>query len=208
MDPERHHGALTEPATEIDRALQAALAVEPSPEFVARVRRRVANEHQPAAPGWRWPWLLSAAGAAAAAIAIIVVVSRPHETASVTPIAQALKPARPGQPLGVRPEPLVAARPDPVEGRVHPREPALVRRANGPAPQPIAPEPEVLIDPREAMALRQLITGTRDGSLDLSAALRATSPTAMELPELSDVVIVPITIEPLEPAAGAEGVRP
>ena len=27
-------------------------------------------------------------------------------------------------------------------------------------------------------------------------------------PELSDVVIVPITIEPLEPAAGAEGVRP
>jgi hypothetical protein len=208
MGPERHGGAMTEPATEIDRALQAALAVEPSPEFVVGIRRRVANEHPPAAPGWRWPWLLSAAGAAAAAIAIIVVVSRPHETASVTPIAQALQPARAGQPLGVRPGPLVAARPDPVEGRVHPREPALVRRANGPAPQPIAPEPEVLIDPREAMALRQLITGTRDGSLDLSAALRATSPTAMELPELSDVVIVPITIEPLEPAAGAEGVRP
>ncbi len=69
-------------------------------------------------------------------------------------------------------------------------------------------EPEILIDPREAIALRQLITGTRDGSLDLSAALVATSPTAMELPELSDVVIVPITIEPLAPAAGAEGVRP
>ena len=59
MGPERHDGALTEPATEIDRAVQAALAVEPSPEFVARVRRRVANEHEPAAPAWRWPWRLS-----------------------------------------------------------------------------------------------------------------------------------------------------
>jgi hypothetical protein len=91
---------------------------------------------------------------------------------------------------------------------VHPRESALVRHATEPAPQPTAPEPEVLIDPREAMALRQLITGTRDVSLDLSAALRATSPSAMELPELSDVVIAPIIIEPLAPAAGAEGVHP
>jgi hypothetical protein len=207
MDPERHHGALTEPATEIDRALQAALAVEPSPEFVARVRTRVANAHEPAAPAWRSPWLLSAAGAAAAAIAVIVV-SRPHETANVTPIAQVLKPARAGQPLGARPEPVVATRPEPVQGLAHPREPVVVIRATGPAPQPTAREPEILIDPREAMALRGLITGTRDGSLDLSAALRATSPTAMNLPEVSDVVIVPITIEPLEPAAGAEGVRP
>ena len=58
------------------------------------------------------------------------------------------------------------------------------------------------------MALRRLITGTRDGSLDLSAAIQATTPAAMELPEISDVVIAPITIEPLAPDAGAEGVRP
>jgi hypothetical protein len=102
----------------------------------------------------------------------------------------------------------VNARPEPVEGRARGRERAELVRPTAATSQPIATEPEILIDPREAVALRRLITGTRDGSLDLSAALQATTPAAMELPEISDVVIVPINIEPLAPAAGAEGVRP
>ena len=67
-------------------------------------------------------------------------------------------------------------------------------------------EPEVLIDPAETRALRRLIAGTRDGSLDLSAALRATTPTAMDLPPIDALAIAPLTIDPLTPS-GEEGVR-
>jgi len=56
---------------DIDRALAKALAVEPSPEFLARVRMRIANE--PAPLDWRWSWML-AAGTCTIAIAIAVTV--------------------------------------------------------------------------------------------------------------------------------------
>jgi len=71
----------------------------------------------------------------------------------------------------------------------------------------IRPEPEILLDPAETRALRRLIAGTREGSLDLSAALRATTPTAMDLPPVDAIVIAPLTIDPLTPS-GEEGVRP
>ena len=104
MDAERRHDALTGPATGIDRALQAALAIEPSPEFVARVRARIAN--QPAAPAWRWPRLVAAASLVAAAIAIAVAVSRPRETTMPVPVAQTLNPVQVGRPATMQSETL------------------------------------------------------------------------------------------------------
>jgi hypothetical protein len=68
-------------------------------------------------------------------------------------------------------------------------------------------EPEILIDVREAAALQRLITGVRDGRVDLSPVLHASTPEAMNLPPIDNIVIPPITIEPLAPQPGAEGVR-
>lgn len=68
-------------------------------------------------------------------------------------------------------------------------------------------EPDILVDPREARAMRLLISATRDGSLDLSAALRAATPTVMALPPIATIVIAPLSIDPLTPS-GEEGVRP
>ena len=73
--------------------------------------------------------------------------------------------------------------------------------------RPAGGEPEILIDPREAAALRWLITGTRDGSLDLSAALQTTMPAASDPPPLSEIAIPLITIDPITPEAGDEGAR-
>lgn len=56
---------------DIDRALAAALAVEPSPEFLARVRMRVASDPEPS--DWRFSWVF-AAGACTIAIAIAVTM--------------------------------------------------------------------------------------------------------------------------------------
>ena len=62
----------------LDRELAAALAVDPSPEFVARVRARVANE--PAPSFWRVPRLMLAAGALAVVVVAAVSVSRVDRT--------------------------------------------------------------------------------------------------------------------------------
>ena len=58
----------------LDREIAGLLAVDPSPEFVAKVRERVAGEPEPGM--WRFGWV--AAGAAAVAVlALAVVASRP-----------------------------------------------------------------------------------------------------------------------------------
>jgi hypothetical protein len=219
MRAERDDAAMIEAPTEIERALQTALAIEPSPEFVARVRTRLA--HEPVASVWRPAWLMVSAGAMAAAIAIAIVVSNPHQQTPASPAAE----QRRSQAESPRPGalPAEAARRDAATtnetgGDAMPRrprqlpavQPSAMTRASEPlasAGRPASGEPEILIDPREAAALRWLITGTRDGSLDLSAALQTTMPAAPDPPPLSEIAIPLITIDPITPEAGDEGAR-
>jgi hypothetical protein len=68
-----------DPMNDLDRELTAVLRVEPSPEFAARVRARIATEPGPAR--WRMPRLaLAAAGVAIAVLAVNVISSRPEST--------------------------------------------------------------------------------------------------------------------------------
>jgi len=193
MDAERRDEALT--ASALDGEIRAALDVDPSPEFLARVRTGIASEPRQAA--WRWPWMFAAAGAMATLIAIAIVVSGPHEVSSVLPADRMPLQARTVAPFSQ----IV-----PVASGFSRTERSAEAFALRPAAhQP--PEPEILIDPRESMALRRLIAGTREGTLDLSAALQATTPTTMDLPPLSEIAIPVITIDPITPEAGDEGAR-
>jgi hypothetical protein len=213
MDADRRDGALTGSA--LDREIRAALDVDPSPEFLARVRTGIASEPRRAA--WRWSWVV-AAGAMAALIAVVILVSRPRELSPVVPADRAPLEARTVAPFSQ----LVFVASDFSRTKVaaasgfgrtvarsaeafalQPREPA--RSAEAFALQPR--EPEILLDPAETRALRRLIAGTREGTLDLSAALQATTPTAMDLPPLSEIAIPVITIDPITPEAGDEGAR-
>ena len=193
MDAERRDEALT--ASALDGEIRAALDVDPSPEFLARVRTGIASEPRQAA--WRWPWMFAAAGAMATLIAIAIVVSGPHEVSSVLPADRTPLQARTVAPFSQ----IV-----PVASGFSRTERSAEAFALRPAAhQP--PEPEILIDPRESMALRRLIAGTREGTLDLSAALQATTPTTMDLPPLSEIAIPVITIDPITPHGGEEGAR-
>ena len=193
MDAERRDEALT--ASALDGEIRAALDVDPSPEFLARVRTGIASEPRQAA--WRWPWMFAAAGAMATLIAIAIVVSGPHEVSSVLPADRMPLQARTVAPFSQ----IV-----PVASGFSRTERSAEAFALRPAAhQP--PEPEILVDPRESMALRRLIAGTREGTLDLSAALQATTPTTMDLPPLSEIAIPVITIDPITPEAGDEGAR-
>jgi hypothetical protein len=200
----------------IDREIQAALAVDPSPEFLARVRTRIAAE-PPGGATWL-PWKLVAAAVMAAIVAAVVVMSRPPEKTSRTATAQGDIRLTPEvsieQPRG--PEPSRASADSthrPVQAPVAQRR-APARRLTPPPAQSearlvaaVPAEPDILVDPREARAMRLVIRAARDGRFDLWTALRAATPTVMELPPIAAIVIAPLAIDPLTPS-GEEGVRP
>ena len=71
----RHEVTMSDDA--LDRELRAALNVEPSPEFLARVRGRVADESPVVARPLALRWLTMSAGATVAAIAVAVFLWSP-----------------------------------------------------------------------------------------------------------------------------------
>jgi hypothetical protein len=69
----------------IDRELSDLLAVEPSPEFAARVRTRIAQQPEPALAWWRWA-VSSVAVAAVIVLAIAAVIRRAPAGRPVAPV--------------------------------------------------------------------------------------------------------------------------
>ena len=83
MDGHRHADPLTDESS-LDREIESMMAVEPSPQFVARVRARVAQEPEPGR--WRASWLFAPAGAVA--IVIVAVIAWP----SLEPVPSSVAP--------------------------------------------------------------------------------------------------------------------
>jgi hypothetical protein len=190
----------------LDRELQAMLGLDPSPEFVARVRARVADDPSPASR-WFGVWTIVASAVAVAAIAIVaLVVGRDART--VPPSGQPVLDSRSATlPVWTAPDLTGRSR---VQSAGTDR-PARAGHSETPAVREAATsqraEPEILLDPREAAALRALIFGTRDGRIDLAPLVNASTPSVMELPPVVDIEIPLITIDPITPGTGEEGVR-
>jgi hypothetical protein len=214
MDDQRHAAALTAEAAgdEIARDIARALAVDPSPEFVARVRTQIANEPAPAV--WRISWrtvCFAGGPVIAAAIVLAVVLMRPdHAPAPVENTALVARSL--GETLVV---PYVGSGFLTAEASAK-----AVSRTSGQygvsafrrttaspakAGRPIRSLP--LLDPRETQALRALLAGVRTNRVDLSPLLTPTAQSPTATPAASDLVITPIAIEPLAPQGGAQGER-
>jgi hypothetical protein len=202
----------------IDEDIRAALDVDPSPEFVAQVRTRIATEEAPSA--WRWSWGVAIASALVASAVLVVFVSR-QQTRPSTSVAGTAVAASDNRPASDAP---TLERNDSVPrseasgrrsktvarqgGAVSRQARSLATETNALTMRTERSEPEILIDPREASALLQLITGVRDGRIDLRAAQTIASPAPAEVEPVAAIVIAPITIEPIAPMLGAGGVRP
>lgn len=183
----------------IEEGIREALDVDPSPEFMARVRTRIATG--PAPSPWRRSWTIAAAAALAVTVVIAFTVSRPQRTTVSAPdVAQAFRPAQSA------PEPRESTRrsetPVAQQRAQAQRRPRLSRPA-----QPDSREAEVLLDATETRALRNLIAGVRDGRVDLAAVHRSVPLAPMEPAPVVDIDIAPIAIEPIAPPSGAEGAR-
>jgi hypothetical protein len=178
------------------RETEDALRVDPSPEFLARVRMRIAADPRP--HSWTLPWTYAAAGAIAAVVVLALVavwsdreadvsmasVSRPEAPATAVSGSNAVLPAAPSEaPKPVTPPPTA---------------PVTTRSAVG---------AEVVIAPGERAALTVLLRSLRAGRID-PGVLETVNADFEPLPPLEEVTIDPIAIEPIPPLALLEGARP
>jgi hypothetical protein len=182
----------------LERELERALAVDPSPAFVARVRMQIAEEPLPSPRRFGWRFAATAGMAAAASAAALFVALRPGQRVepavarlSARPLAAPLSAFVPTSPrLGHERRTTNVERPTANDAHRTTNDERLWQ--------------EPLFDTRETIALQRLIAGVREARVDLTPL---TNGAPMPLPSLDDLVIPPIAIQPLDPG-GTEGERP
>jgi len=206
----------------LEREVQAALAVDPAPDFVARIRLATANEPMPSAPRI---WRLVALCAAPAALVLVLLVLRAggRVYVNVIPLTgrQDSRNSLGARPLASRPilSPLMTAVSPDVPGRPLPHErPQSSQRAasvSRPGVNAATPGPAVLIPWSEQVALRRLIAAVNNGDPAASAAVTmafATEPEGdSDRVAPQEIVIPPIVLEPLaseQPQSSGEPVVP
>jgi hypothetical protein len=187
----------------IERDIERTLAVDPSPEFLARVRTRIAEEPSPASRRFGWRFAVVATAAVAASVVALLML-RPDqrvEPASGLLMSRSLTSSIVVPTLSQR---LAGERRttnvEPRMTNIEPRTLNVERRTSN--VERSFPVP--LFDARETMALQRLIAGVRDARVDLAPLLKDAP---MALQSLDELVIPAITIEPLVPG-GVEGERP
>jgi hypothetical protein len=198
--------------TSLDSEVERLLSVQPSAEFQARVRTRVARETI-AAPGdaFRgWSGLRALAFVAACIVLAMVVTRWNRQTA--TPISQArVTPAvRDAQPpstenaatvaLGrLKPAPTLKSDPILRSAPTLTPDPALNAGVIAPVvavqtPAPYDPFNDVLVSASEQKALRQIETLMAGRELKEEEAPK----TAAVRDDMTELVIAPIAIEPIQ----------
>ena len=189
----------TEQMTEFDERavadaeaeLERLLSIEPSPEFAAKVRARIAAE--PPAPSWSWWRLLVPVAAAAAVVIVLTLSSNWSARGPEQPVAASrqhdtvLSAAKPNEAPSVV---LIKRVPD-----LGPR----VRRATVPQR-----EPEIIIDPAITDAIRRLALAARNTTLDGSKgeSIAAPDSAASTLPIAEELNVPELVWKPADETGG------
>ena len=187
----------------LDRALREALDVAPSPDFIARVRTRIASEPAPRgvfSGGMLWTPI--AACATAAAIALAVWIGRPAQVR--------LKPDTTYDTTATATSATATVRlkPDTTYDQGARDRKTYVVSAFRRTVVASHKEPEVLISPEESAALRRLIARASDGQVVVNVVNDSTPPADALGEDLKPLPeIEPVKIDPIVPVNGEEGVR-
>jgi hypothetical protein len=203
----------------IGRALREALDVSPSPDFVARVRTRIANEPAPRGVWSRWTlWMPVTVGAVAAAIALAVLVARPDRTGTAARVqpstasaaasdvrlpAPSVREGKPGAAAATAAANVASAPATNVVSGFGRTDRAHVVSAS----RRTVEEPEVLISQSESAALRRLLARASEGQIVVDVSSASIPDSSEELQPAPEIVIPPLKIDPLVPVNGEEGVR-
>lgn len=189
--------ALTD--TQLNQELEAALGVEPSPGFLARVRTRIATE--PQASAWRlaeWTRAVEpmwAVGVAGIVLAIVVPQLMRDESARLRTVAANVADAPHAAVASVPAGPaLQPMRANPISRPAPPAETGWGRTV----PLQLSP---VLIAEDEQRAFTQLVAAVQQGLVP-EKVLEAAPIEVLDLPALS---IAPLEIDPLPSLARVQG---
>jgi len=185
----------------VDREIAALLAVDPSPEFLASVRARVAREPEPAA--WRWSWMVVTAGAVAMVIVAVMVWPSGESVPSNDATVQ-----RPQVAGAVETVPPRASLPVPEPARTQRTAPRAVAVASLTDRRIDIDLPDVVIAENEVRTFASLVSRIRQSRFDVPVPAVPNPDTPLEIKELPPVE--PLEIEPIVRVATlqAEGVRP
>ena len=194
---------------DLAREIEHALAVEPSPEFQARVRLRVAQAPPLADAGFGW-WRSMAMSAAAFVVIVIGVVgwqlmqSGERRDAGPTVANDDHRVAPPVQE-SIPPAPVADRRgaSQPVVPAVGPKDDRRTRARLSVEPpiqvidtrrSPTDPFSDVLVSASEVRAVRQITA-----LLSPEDVLKAPPPSPSSTPEgINELVIAPITVAPIQ----------
>ena len=146
---------------DLDRALEKAFAVTPSPEFVARVRTKIAEAPPPSVlEAWMKPATVIACGVVLAIAAIAGL--KPGTTTDNMSARAGLKPNTTNAPSATKAPVILTVPVTPTVPVVVPtfRSAAPTKARTVPAVEPFLPE--VIIAPGDVEALRQFVTGASE----------------------------------------------
>jgi len=172
--------------TLVDLELEEELAIDVSPQLIARVRQSLSEIRPGRRPALRWQF-------AAASLAIVLTTSfvvmrliGPRQAAETE--SAELQTAPPVAPEPVSPEittsmPPVAAEKPPLESP----PPVAVR----------APEPAVLVPPGQEAAILDFYRKMQQGRIAVSPTRRAGSARVANLAEIRPLTIPPVKVKPL-----------
>jgi len=192
MDGQRHTDALKDTAlrdTRLEREIESALAVDPSPEFVVRIRARVAAEPTPAMRWYSWRWV--SVTAAIGVIAIAAWFAWPSarvEPAPTINVSQTLPETN-----------VVDASPrDAAAPVAHPDAPRTTRQQARIVPT----LPAVVIPENEKRGFQLLLEELHDGK---DAAVVARAAIRRDAPGPPWLDVQPVVIEPLHDVIVSQG---
>jgi hypothetical protein len=196
MSPEHSVGALTEDERRLMETIEAdldrLLAVEPSPEFAARVRARIGAADRDG--GWSFPWALAAAAVLTIVTGILFATLRdapgPIDSAAITTGHDVALPA------SVGPSPAVAV--DPPPGA------RSVRARATPAPVARDVEPEVLVPDDFRLAIGRVMEMVRAGTLNerVFPTERAAATVEESTEPMAPIVVEELLVPPINLAGG------
>jgi hypothetical protein len=185
----------------LEREIEAVLGVDPSPEFLPRLRARMSDERVHLGRPWSSSRHWMGAVAAAAAVAFVALwsmrdpVPAPREVRISAPAVE---------PLGTAPE---------SPGLQNQTQPARVASADSPAPEDRAvartvrstrqqvelAQYEVVVSRDEVVALQHLvgaIAARQVKAVDIPTLGAESAP----LPAIEEIVLEPITLSPMDEA--------
>ena len=179
---------------QLRRDIEETLAVEPSPQFLARVRRQLEVESRRSR--FRLPWKVLAAGLSTGIVVGGLSQIEPRTSHVPVPTATTIRLAAPAVEEQIQELPATEL---PLRQKVA-AEPVIRR----------SPQPQVIIDPRETAALRSFLNDVQERRIDpnglgelFDLAEHATRP-ARIIPA-TIVGFEPIVVKPLSVTASDEG---